>query len=706
MKDSKNNHVVDEIRRRVNIRDLINSYLPLKKRGSKFVGLCPFHAEKTPSFTVSEEKGLFYCFGCKKTGGVFDFLMMKLGISFTEALEHLGEMCGVVVQSNSSNKTYHRDNERKSRMLYCIAAVVDIYHGFLTRSNLATEARDYLANRGINAKDIALFKLGYAPNDSNFILPILRDKFKQSYADDFDEEELLLSPLRSIGLIAEGKSSRLYDVFHGRIIFPICRKDGVAIGLGGRVIPSDFSNRLAKYINSKESEIYSKRRSFYAVNLAYSHIQADKKVYLVEGYCDVLAMYRAGIKNVVATCGTSVTFDHFLELSKFCKKAVILFDGDMAGRKASAAVFSSSLNAGVEVTVARLPDGQDPDSFARKVSFEHLLALLSREETCFFTFLESVIEEEIGAGCSSGYSSGVHNLSAAVCSKVVETLARNLILVKNPVERDVLISIIAEKLSISRRAIEKVVESQFNTLHARNVLCDYRSDRIHATSRLAARDTKMRLPVEQGEVSKIAQISETSQNSAKLNFNRAARGVRKVSVLQGKFDATNRSLCNLVTCLEYTLVSVLLRKPLLASEILRDEFRSLLPANVWKFVVSLAKENYVGIDELDLEIVSSVGEGSKLVTDVCLRKLAYLLKVCSLPAASLIKESLSQNRTGGAVPELILRDVVRKLSLKSFQNDLGALSTTICENMADDDFVKVVQNKLAKRRQIENVKVV
>jgi DNA primase len=340
--------VVETIRRQVDIVEMVSRYVKLKKTGGNYVGLCPFHTEKTPSFTVSPGKGFFHCFGCSASGDVFTFIMKMEGKSFPEALDDLANRCGIELpQRRPVDK---RARELRSRLLDLNEMVAMRYEHHLANSKDADSARDYLRSRGLSEETFRRFRLGYARNQW------------QDLVDHLNQKGALLDDAKMLGLVAQGNRGP-YDSLRDRLVFPIHGLDGKIRGFGARKI--DEESEGPKYINSRQSSVYDKSEVLYGLNMARTEIKRRSEVILVEGYFDVLSLIDAGIGNVVATCGTALTERHARILRRFTEKVITVFDADPAGSAASIRSARVLLEEDLSPYMVLLPKGEDPDSFVR-----------------------------------------------------------------------------------------------------------------------------------------------------------------------------------------------------------------------------------------------------------------------------------------------------------------------------------------------------
>lgn len=421
---------IEEIRNSADIVDIISSYVQLRKRGKNFIGLCPFHQEKTPSFTVSEDKQIYHCFGCGNGGNVFKFLMEYKNISFVEAVEEIAEQLGIKI---SYDKEITNEQQNELEEFYEINLLAARYFSeILLKSSDGEEAREYLKNRDIKLQTQRTFGIGFAPFSwDNFL----------SFAK---ENKVDLHKAKQLGLIDLNDKGEYYDKFRGRIVFPIFSPNGRVIAFGGRTL--EKRDDIAKYLNSPESQIYSKRRSLYGLFHSKDEIRKFDRAILVEGYMDLVSLYQNGIKNVVASSGTSLTDEQVQLLSRFTKNIIILFDADTAGQKAALRSIEILLKQNFEVKVISLPSGEDPDSYIRKYGKDEFEGLISSAKN-FLEYQTAQFEAQ-----------GLFEDSAKAASAIRE-LVRTLALLNDELKRNLLLKTIAKKFNLR----EKLIESELNS---------------------------------------------------------------------------------------------------------------------------------------------------------------------------------------------------------------------------------------------------
>ncbi len=355
---------------------LIGEYTQLKRVGRRFVGLCPFHSEKSPSFSVNAEEGLYYCFGCQASGDPITFLRAIEGLSFVEAIERLAARSGVRIRTDAEGADKEARDKRQA-LFDAMEKAVAFYHERLISHPDAARARQYLRSRGLEGDMVRRFKLGWAPEGGNQLARALR---------------LPTAALAGAGLVVQGNYGPR-DTFRGRVIFPIFQADGKAVALGGRLVPGIGDGTGPKYRNSPETAIYQKRSTLYGLNLARQAIVQSGEVIVCEGYTDVIGFHRVGLGRAVATCGTALTDDHFRLLSRFARRIVLAFDADGAGQSAAARFYEWERRHEVEVAVADLPAGNDPGDLA-SADPERLRAAVEKART----YLEFRLHRTLAGG--------------------------------------------------------------------------------------------------------------------------------------------------------------------------------------------------------------------------------------------------------------------------------------------------------------------
>lgn len=420
---------VQKIKDTADIVDVVGDYVHLVRRGGNYMGLCPFHNERTPSFSVNRRKNFCYCFSCKKGGSPVNFIMEKEGLSYHEALLHLAKRYGIKVEERElTDEERRRQSERESMLVANEWAMRLMEHDLSETDEGRDVGLSYLQQRGVTDEAIAAFHLGYALDRGSHLT---ESAVKAGYQ---------LDVFKRLGLVGTSQQGRDYDRFRGRVIFPILNTSGKVIAFGGR----DLKGGLAKYINSPESELYKKSNELYGIFQARAAIVREDKCFLVEGYMDVIGMWQSGMKNVVASSGTALTDGQIALIHRFTENITLIYDGDAAGVKASLRGIDMLLSHKMNVKMLRLPPEDDPDSFARNHTPEEFRAYVAENETDIIRYKAQVMLAEM--------SNDPQQRIAAIRS-VVESIAH----IPDVVSRDVYIRECASLLGISEEAIAKAV---------------------------------------------------------------------------------------------------------------------------------------------------------------------------------------------------------------------------------------------------------
>lgn len=381
---------IDKIIDAARVEDVIGDFITLKKRGSNLLGLCPFHGEKSPSFTVSPAKGIYKCFGCSKSGTAVNFIMDHESLSYPEALKYLANKYGIeVVEKEVTNEEKAQQNEKES--LYIVMQYAQKYFtDLLLNDDLGRSiGLGYFTERGFSQTTIDKFQLGYSSDE--------RRKFSETAVKNSYKPEYLVKTGMAIlsNNHVEGNPITVTDIFDrytGRVMFPIHNITGKVIGFGGRILTND--KKQAKYINSPQTDIYDKSKTLYGLFQAKKTIIQEDICFLVEGYTDVISMHQSGIENVVSSSGTSLTVDQIKLIHRFTKNITILYDGDLAGIKASFRGIDLILEEGMNVRVLLFPDGDDPDSYSKKVTNDEFKAFIKSNSKDFIAFKTSLLYQE------------------------------------------------------------------------------------------------------------------------------------------------------------------------------------------------------------------------------------------------------------------------------------------------------------------------
>lgn len=424
---------IELVRNSANIVDVVGQYVQLRKKGKNFWGVCPFHTEKTPSFSVHAEKQIFHCFGCHAGGNVFKFLMDYKKISYPEAIEELAHDLGIQLKyEQSQNVERQSENEL---LLDFNQEVARLFFDVLTNAPEAQNARDYFASRKLKKATMRSFGLGYAPVSRSFLT--------EKYADNKQKLDMALT----LGLTGKNENGSFYDRFSGRIIFPIFSPNGRVIGFGGRIM--EKRENTGKYLNSPESPIYHKGRVLYGLSHAKDEIRKLDWALLVEGYMDLLSLHQNGIKNVIAVSGTALTDEQVALLSRYTKNVRLLFDADEAGIKASMRSVEILLRRQMNIKIASLPAGEDPDSFINSHSPDEFMEQLDRA----VGFLEFQF----------GFYKKTGKLDDPVTgTEIIRELLKPVALIDDDLQRAMYLNSLSEKFNLRGKLLEDELKEIIN----------------------------------------------------------------------------------------------------------------------------------------------------------------------------------------------------------------------------------------------------
>ncbi len=413
---------INAIRNVADIIDIVSETVLLKKAGANHIGLCPFHSEKTPSFTVRHDKQIFHCFGCGIGGDVFSFLMKNEGISFPEAARKLARRYGIEIPDRSFSPEQDRLIREREELLAVNQIAMEYYHGILLEQTAGKKALAYLTGRGISTETIQKFRLGYAPAGWDQLVKFLGGK------------RLSLKSAENAGLIT-AKQNGYYDRFRSRIMFPIMNISNQVIAFGGRVM----DDALPKYLNSPETPIFHKSRTLYGLHLAKKKCRESDSIFIVEGYMDFLALFQGGIENAAATLGTAMTSEHIRSLKGFASKAILVYDSDQAGLKAaqrSIAVMNKDLK---ESRILVLPAGYDPDSYIKEFGPREFQRHAEKALGVFEFLVESAVKK--------------HGLSIEGKLRVIAELETYLVSVKDSLDLALYSKELAERIQVDQQTV-------------------------------------------------------------------------------------------------------------------------------------------------------------------------------------------------------------------------------------------------------------
>ena len=392
---------IQEIQNRIDIFDIVGSFVKLKRRGTNYIGNCPFHNEKTPSFTVSPSKEIYKCFGCGKSGNAIGFVMEHEKYSYVEALRWLANRYNIDIIETETSPEY-KEQQQTADSLHILNQFAAKYFASQLTTNEEGQniALSYLKERGFTDAIIEKFQIGYCLNQRD---SFTREALKNQYSEEI---------LKKSGLSVE-RDGQLFDNYRGRIIFPIQNQSGKIIGFGARVIGS--SDRGPKYINTPENELYVKSKILYGSYFARHPIDKFNECYLVEGYTDVTAMHQAGIENVVASGGTALTIDQLRLIKKYTTNLTIIYDGDKAGVKAALRGLDLAIEEGLNVQLVLIPDNEDPDSYVKKVGADEFRNFINQNKKDFILFQLEVALADAGNDSTR---------KAAVVNQIAESISK------------------------------------------------------------------------------------------------------------------------------------------------------------------------------------------------------------------------------------------------------------------------------------------
>ena len=431
---------IEEVRRASDIVDVISQYVRLKKRGKNYTGLCPFHQEKTPSFSVSPEKQMYHCFGCGVGGNVYTFVMEHDKLSFVEAVRALADRAGIVIREEGGTAG---GDSAENEALYAACRTAGLYyHEILVQSQEGKLALEYFRHRGFTDATIRKFGLGYSRNAWDGLLAHVAGQSLDP--GDFDRA----------GLLVKRDDGSYYDRFRGRAMFPLFTPSGRPNGFGARKMRED--DPLGKYINSPETPIFFKSRNLYGISQSKEAIRASERAILVEGYADLISVYQAGVENVVASSGTALTEEQIRLIGRYAGAITLVYDADSAGSKATMRGVDLIIENGLDVNVATLPEGEDPDSFVRKNGGDAFRARLDAAVS-FLDFKASTFRDQGLLATPEGKTRAVRS--------IVETLAR----MKDEIKRNFYIKSVAERYGLYESVLFRELESILGRERARPV---------------------------------------------------------------------------------------------------------------------------------------------------------------------------------------------------------------------------------------------
>ncbi|MGL4644172.1 MAG: DNA primase [Vagococcus fluvialis] len=432
---------IEMVRQQTNIVDVVGQYVQLKKSGKNYLGLCPFHNEKSPSFSVAEDKQIFHCFGCGKGGNVFSFIQEIEGLSFPESVEKVADLANISVSLNLTNRPQVMSPKvlEESQLIQIHEKTSELYHHILMNTQVGEKALEYLKERGLTEEVIKTFQIGFAPRDRRLLHKVLE---KDNYSDEV---------LKKTGLLFQLEDGNWIDRFYQRIMFPITNFQGKVIGFSGRILEDvDFDvTDQPKYLNSPETDLFNKRFILYNFHQSRTEIRKKNEVILFEGFMDVISAWMSGVKNGVASMGTSLTMEQINALEKISDEVLIAYDGDNAGIEAtSRAIDLLSNQSSMGIQIISIPDKMDPDDYRRKYGEDNLHQLIKNSRETVFQFKKDYLKRN-------------KNLTIEADKLLyIDELLGELIHVSSIVEVDLALSQLADEFHVSKNTLQNELRTK------------------------------------------------------------------------------------------------------------------------------------------------------------------------------------------------------------------------------------------------------
>lgn len=426
--------VIEQVRSQVNIVDVVSQYVQLKQSGKNLFGLCPFHEERTPSFSVSEDKQIFHCFSCGRGGNVFKFMMEIENLSFPEAVKKVAEMEHLDVDSKyfTDAAPASRETSEQKQLIELHEQAVKLYHHILINTKMGKSALDYLHHRGVNDETIDLYQLGYAPQQ-RLLKPF------------FDERQADYQLLRKSGLFSETQDGKLRDRFVDRVMYPIRNATGQTVAFSGRLLAKDSD--MPKYLNSPETELFNKRKILFNLDLARPNIRSKQPALLFEGFMDVISAYQGGIKSGIASMGTSLTEQQIYDIQRITREVIVCYDGDAPGQKAIKRAIDAfkQTDHQLDLKVVSIPDGMDPDEFIRNRGADKFQTLLQHAQSPV-DFDLNYLKQEANLKTEEGQAAYI---SEAL--KLISTISFGI-------SRDLYLNRLADSFSIDKQVLKQQLQ--------------------------------------------------------------------------------------------------------------------------------------------------------------------------------------------------------------------------------------------------------
>ncbi len=671
---------IENVRARSSLIQLVGERAEIKQSGRNFTACCPFHSEKTPSFHINEEEGLYYCFGCGKKGNTFTFVMETRGLTFPESVRFLASRAGIVLPENSTfNKKNLASREKagreKSIDKKVVSIVANIYEDSLWNSNIK-EGRDFLVKRSVNIDVAKRFRVGFAPNaykSEGKLIDLIAKNFVVSDAVSKDD---IFRSLVSVGLLRDKNSSAnksneqigYRELFSDRVTFPITRSDNSIIAFGGRTLKD--APEIPKYINSPESSIFEKRKSFFGLGPSFQSAQKKKVVHIVEGYLDVISFSQLGIDNTIAVCGTALTEDHAKILSRFTKRVVLIFDGDKAGRLAAGRSFESFLNSGVDLVPVFLPEGEDPDSITKGRSESEVLSIIEQSKGDLLKlYIELAASEVRGlqrGELISNIGLSLSELSATEIGEVGKKIATTFAKINNPIELDLRTKSLSEYLGVSNKSILEMIKEQKDSL------------------RKYENKKESNIPS--------APLNSTTNISTSIKEKIISDDVESAIISSSKTDIVIDNLKR------QFLIAVLVQPRIILSELLPEDLTFVLVDPKVNRLVNRLRDLY---KENNTLVSLHMALEEKELREKVLAQLYGVLVECGLENEGLLDEAIKQLATGGAQYQEFGASLINTVKRVSILKDLDKLRN---DEALGSDKVSIAQEKLLKKRLLTKEK--
>ncbi len=648
---------VQKIKDTADIVDVVGDYVHLIRSGANYKGLCPFHNERTPSFSVNKARNFCYCFSCKKGGSPVNFIMEKEGLTYNEALRHLANRYGIKIEERElTDEERARQSEREGMFIANEWAMKLMEHDLTETEEGQDIGLTYLTQRGVTDEAIKAFHLGYALDTWDH----LRQEARKSGIN--------LDILKSVGLVGTSQQGKDYDRFRGRVIFPVISTSGKVIAFGGRTLKND----IAKYVNSPESAIYKKSNELYGIFQARQSIVKEQKCYLVEGYMDVIGMWQAGMRNVVASSGTALTDGQIALIHRFTNRVTLIYDGDAAGVKASLRGIDMLLRNNLQVKVLRLPPEHDPDSFARTHTKEEFQEYVLKNETDIIRFKAQVLLSEAG-------SDPQQRIMA------VNSVAESIANINDQVARDVYIQECSHLMHVAEENIASAV-ARFRA----HLLANARSGAAAAggTFKPAGRPESAPHMGQSSPSSPERQSPVAPQTAVATEEKRKPAGQTALPLLP--LERQVIKYCVRYAYLPFCRESDTSERMLSVLEFIREELEAdeiTFSVNVFREIFSLLTRN---IEKFEFWLQSKMPEIERAVSEERAKKLEEIaskeLSVSEIQKAEKVMEANLQN-----LAEQMQRDFIKDFSGRLLASD---------EN---DDVRRISTELLHERHQLSNI---